>query len=159
MYKNGTVINQDGEVVTEDGWTGLEEIYKTNYTTFNYNGKLYHVYEDGHVVDVNGETVVEEGGLDSLIEYLESQYTVWVINDNLKLFVNGSGVVTFANGTVLCEGGMKNATHHFSNHFSQTYYYVYTSNGELFFGDEDTGKLFNSSGSLVYTANSALDAL
>jgi len=159
MFKNGTVYNAEGELVTEDGWTGLDDLYKKNYTVFNYNGKLYHVYDDEHVTNADGETILEEGGLDSLIKKLESQYTVWVINDNLKLFTNAEGVVTFANGTVLCEGGIENATHIFHQFFEQKYYYIYTVNGDLYYVDEASGKLFNSTGGFIYQASSALEAL
>ena len=61
MYKNGTVISEDGEtIVTEGGQQAAVDILVP--TTINYNNETYYVYKDGHSTYENGTTILEEGG-------------------------------------------------------------------------------------------------
>ena len=97
-FTNGTTILPEG------GKDKLIKWVKANYPTpFEYDGKTYYIYEDGHVIDDEG-VILTKGGLPKLKELLIPEKTL-VINDvPYKIFKDGR--VLFNNGTeFLPEGG------------------------------------------------------
>ena len=71
VYKNGTVISENKEVIVTEGGQQAA-VDKIVPTTLNYNNETYYIYKDGHSTDVDGNTIIEKGGKDALIEYLNA---------------------------------------------------------------------------------------
>jgi len=109
LYENGTLINPEGHILTNQGsveW--LEEYLRPKYHTYFYKGIKYRVYrhDDGseYVTDIFGKVIIKNGGYNALLAYLAPKYTKYWINDQ-EFYVYNNGTVTEPNSTVVIKQG------------------------------------------------------
>ena len=86
----GSVVNSDGETITQDGLVGLRKYLTPKYQVVIVNGATYWVWNSGRVSTTANETVVSEGGIDNLKAHLKPKFTTYIINGaSYKIYQNG----------------------------------------------------------------------
>jgi len=101
-FKNGSVYDEDFNLITSEGEAGLQKYLNANaqpkYQTATVDGKKYKIeIASGNVTDEEG-AFVTDGGMQGLQAYFAArQATV--------ISVNGKKYREFKNGTVLDEEG------------------------------------------------------
>lgn len=103
---SGTVTDEEGNVVTQEGITGLRKAVEPAYRTYYIKSTEYREYKNGSVTDIKGNVIAKTGGIDTVLTSLKPKFTHYQVNgESYNIFQSGR-VADSDDNTVLEEGGI-----------------------------------------------------